>query len=162
MTDADIHNKESKFFLQFLLMCLIVIISIVMVYFLVVQLTNKPDGPGTFGDLFGVATCLFSGLAFSGLLYTVKIQKLELQITRAELRQTAEANKASSEAAVKTLEVQRLSSIISGRQALLTILTDINHYNSVIEPGDDGSRSKIIRTYCDEVKAAVESLNDLK
>lgn len=43
---------------------------------------------GQFGDLFGAANALFSGLAFAGLIYTVLLQRKELQLQREELRMT--------------------------------------------------------------------------
>lgn len=39
---------------------------------------GKPDGGGTFGDMFGAINALFSGLAFAGLIYTITVQKEEL------------------------------------------------------------------------------------
>ncbi|QOS80058.1 hypothetical protein JNUCC31_03680 [Paenibacillus sp. JNUCC31] len=40
---------------------------------------GKPDGGGTFGDMFGAVNALFSGLAFTGLIYTIAVQRQELQ-----------------------------------------------------------------------------------
>ena len=40
---------------------------------------------GTFGDQFGFVNTLFSGLAFAGLIYTIKLQKNELALQRQEL-----------------------------------------------------------------------------
>ncbi|MET3828629.1 hypothetical protein ABIC86_000089 [Paenibacillus sp. DS2363] len=34
---------------------------------------------GTFGDMFGAVNALFSGLAFTGLIYTIAVQRQELQ-----------------------------------------------------------------------------------
>ncbi|WP_431090815.1 hypothetical protein [Paenibacillus sp. 8b26] len=34
---------------------------------------------GTFGDMFGAVNALFSGLAFAGLIYTISVQRDELQ-----------------------------------------------------------------------------------
>lgn len=41
---------------------------------------------GTFGDMFGSINALFSGLAFAGLIFTVLLQRQELQMQRHELR----------------------------------------------------------------------------
>ena len=35
---------------------------------------------GTFGDLFGGLTCLFSGLAFAGLIVTIRQQSREIRL----------------------------------------------------------------------------------
>ena len=45
------------------------------------------DG-GVFGDMFGGANALFSGLAFAGLIYTILLQRRELGLQRDELRLT--------------------------------------------------------------------------
>lgn len=46
---------------------------------------KSPDGVGTAGDMFGIVTSLFSGLAFAGLLSTLMMQRHELELQRAEL-----------------------------------------------------------------------------
>lgn len=43
---------------------------------------------GTFGDMFGAINALFSGLAFSVLIYTMILQRIELKLQREELRST--------------------------------------------------------------------------
>lgn len=40
---------------------------------------------GTFGDMFGAVNSLFSGLAFASLVYTILLQRKELQLQRQEL-----------------------------------------------------------------------------
>ena len=46
------------------------------------------EDAGTFGDMFGAANALFSGLAFGTLIYTVFLQRQELALQRLELRET--------------------------------------------------------------------------
>lgn len=41
---------------------------------------------GTFGDMFGSINALFSGLAFAGIIFTVLLQRQELQLQRHELK----------------------------------------------------------------------------
>lgn len=41
---------------------------------------------GTFGDQFGAANALFSGLAFVGLIYTIILQRKDLALQRKDLR----------------------------------------------------------------------------
>jgi len=43
---------------------------------------------GTFGDMFGAINALFSGLAFATLIYTMYLQRQELQLQREELKLT--------------------------------------------------------------------------
>ncbi len=49
---------------------------------------SHPEWAGQFGDMFGVANSLFSGLAFAGLVYTIILQRKELSLTRDELELT--------------------------------------------------------------------------
>lgn len=46
------------------------------------------DKVGTFGDSFGVLTSLFTGLAFTGLLSTIYLQREDLRLNRRELKET--------------------------------------------------------------------------
>ena len=43
---------------------------------------------GTFGDMFGFANSLFSGLAFVGIIITILLQRNELMLQRKELSET--------------------------------------------------------------------------
>lgn len=47
-----------------------------------------PADRGTFGDSFGSVNALFTGLAFAGVIYTVLLQRRELQLQRLELKLT--------------------------------------------------------------------------
>jgi len=41
---------------------------------------------GTFGDMFGAANALFSGLAFGGIIYTILLQREDLKSTKEEFK----------------------------------------------------------------------------
>lgn len=43
---------------------------------------------GQFGDMFGAANSLFSAFAFAGVIYTILLQRTELQLQRQELEDT--------------------------------------------------------------------------
>lgn len=43
---------------------------------------------GTFGDMFGCLSCLFSGLAFAGLVVTIRQQKRTIELQKEELAET--------------------------------------------------------------------------
>lgn len=47
---------------------------------------DDPNWRGTFGDQFGAVNALFSGLAFTGLIYTIILQRRDLEIQRNDLR----------------------------------------------------------------------------
>lgn len=48
-------------------------------YFIPQWYNKQPLEAGTFGDMFGAVNALFSGLAFAGLIYTIAVQRQELQ-----------------------------------------------------------------------------------
>lgn len=45
---------------------------------------------GTFGDMFGAANALFSGLAFAGVVVAILLQRLEMQESRSEFIKAAQ------------------------------------------------------------------------
>ena len=66
--------------------------------------------PGEFGDRFGAVNALFSGLAFSVLIYTMLLQRKELKAQREELAMTRAELSGQKEQFVeqnKTLALQR-------------------------------------------------------
>ena len=71
---------------------------------------SKLEESGQFGDQFGALNALFSALAFAGLIYTIFIQKKELELQRDELRLTREEMKSQSHEFVvqnTTMKLQR-------------------------------------------------------
>ncbi len=52
---------------------------------------------GTLGDMFGAINALFSGLALGGVIYTILLQRLELELQRDEIRYSSEQLKGQKE-----------------------------------------------------------------
>lgn len=80
---------------------------------------------GTFGDMFGAVNALFSGLAFASLIYTIVLQKRELQLQRQELvltRAELEGQKLQLSAQNEVLKIQNFESTFF---QLLKLLNDI-------------------------------------
>lgn len=74
---------------------------------------NDPEKQGQFGDQFGAVNALFSGLAFAGLIFTIILQKKELELQREELsdtRKELKGQKEQLEVQNKTLKIQRFES----------------------------------------------------
>ena len=68
---------------------------------------------GTFGDMFGGLNALFSGAAFAGIIFTIILQRKELQLQRRELqltRVTLNEQKQEMQFQNHTLAVQRFES----------------------------------------------------
>lgn len=51
-----------------------------------ILVNNDPTWRGSFGDQFGAVNALFSGLAFAGLIYTIILQRRDLELQRNDLR----------------------------------------------------------------------------
>lgn len=123
------ESKKSKFGVLTLLIILVVFIwflsAVIIIYFL-----DDWSQRGTFGDLFGAVNGLFSGLAFAGLIYTIVLQKRdlelqrsEIQMNRAELKKSSKAQEKSERALSEQVEQMKVTSRLN---ALNTI---INYYN---------------------------------
>jgi hypothetical protein len=91
---------------------------------------------GQFGDMFGALNALFSGLAFAGIIYTIRQQKEELELQREELRLTrreltksAEAQKKSEEALNSQANTMRLTALLNAYSSLIA------HHRYVNESG---------------------------
>lgn len=81
---------------------------------------------GQFGDTFGWVNALFSSLAFVGILYTIYLQRTELQLQRDEMRQARLE-------AEKTANATASAAMMSGMSALW------NHYNNAIAINRDNA-----------------------
>lgn len=75
------------------------------------------------GDMFGPTNALFSGLAFVGLIYTIIMQRKELEMQRTELRLQREAMADSTHVQAKQAEAQHKQLAELEKQNRLTELT---------------------------------------
>lgn len=99
---------------------------------------------GQFGDVFGAANALFSGLAFAGLIYTVwlqreelALQRAELAMTRGELQRAAQAQEASEAALRAQVAVADRSARLDAATALLGhYRSELKKKEAIIEPGN--------------------------
>lgn len=80
------------------------------------------------GDMFGPTNALFSGLAFVGLIYTIIMQRKELEMQRYELRMQREAMKAATDEQAKQAEAQEEQLKELKLQNNLTILNSRREY----------------------------------
>lgn len=81
--------KDTRFRSVFQIAMVLIVISSLYLIFFISLVWNLPPGSvvekmrdGTFGDSFGTLNTLFSGLAFSGVLITILIQRVDLLETR--------------------------------------------------------------------------------
>ena len=93
------------------------VILLFLLNFSMVFFVKDDNFRGTFGDQFGAVNALFSGLAFTGLIYTIILQRRDLKLQRDDLglqreelaltRHEMEEQTAEFEKQNETLKVQR-------------------------------------------------------
>jgi len=107
-------NKPDEDLIRIRWCPLIILITIIILLWLayciaIIKWIGEWSIRGQFGDLFGGLNTLFSGLAFSALIYAIYLQHKELKLQRLELKQTREelkGQKLQLEAQNKTMQKQ--------------------------------------------------------
>lgn len=112
---------------------LIIVICVVVVQVLYGIFVFQRFGPdmavrGQFGDIFGGVNALFTGLAFAGVIYTILLQRRELELQREELRLNRAELGRSAQAQMD--QVARLEEAAD----LSAITTLVNIYGSSLQP----------------------------
>ena len=138
---------------------LVLAIWILSTILIIFGLDNWSDR-GTFGDLFGAVNALFSGLAFAGLIYTIVLQKkdLELQrseiaLNRAELKKTAKAQQNSEKALIEQVEQMKVASKLNALKTL------IDYYN--LQIANLNNTQEIILKAKERRKATIQEIDIL-
>jgi hypothetical protein len=154
-----LENLKSKIGLLSILIILVVIIWVLSAVFIIYGLDNWSDR-GTFGDLFGAVNGLFSGLAFAGLIYTIVLQKRDLQMQRDEIRMNRSELKKSAKAQQKSevalLEQVEQMKITSKLNALNTI---INYYN--LQISSQNTTQETLLKFKDKRREAIKEIDQL-
>lgn len=65
-----------------------VLLVMIVSFFVIYKCIDCWEHRGQFGDLFGVVNALFSGLAFAGLIITIRQQHLDLEYQSQSIAQT--------------------------------------------------------------------------
>ena len=89
---------------------------------------------GQFGDVFGAVNSLFSGLAFSGLIFAILLQREDLELQRQELtltRQELSRSASAQEQSEGSLRAQAASSASTARLSTINFLLD--HYKQELK-----------------------------
>ena len=67
----------------------------------------------SFGDMFGVLSSLFTGLAFAAVIYSLYLQRKDLKITQEELRHSVKAQNEQAESLRETALLNALTTLVS-------------------------------------------------
>ena len=85
--------------------------------YFVIKWSFREEDWGTIGDMFGAINALFSGFAFVGVIFAIRLQseelglqREELSLTRAELKRAADASQKSEQALSKQAEALLIAS----------------------------------------------------
>jgi len=110
-------------------------------YPLATLIISNWDDRGTFGDTFGAINALFSGFAFAGIVYTIILQKKELELqrlelidTRKELSRAADAHEKSEKAQSAQFRIQQFERILfeaTESHKKLLIDLELDEFNSI-------------------------------
>lgn len=92
------HQETEKrpAFIKTFIMSGLVIVTFTIIYWVIMYALYKTKTcepwlePNEFGDMFGFLSCLFSGLAFAGIIVTIRQQSFDLELQRNELRRANE------------------------------------------------------------------------
>lgn len=163
MSDGKVYEEGKSRWVYFwtFLVISIIVIGIAWAYGCyihdLVDEEKLSQGVGVFGDQFGALTCIFSGLAFAGMVVTLWMQSEELKLQRNETRdnrEVMEMQKEEMEGQRKAMELQNLETTFNtllnfhyentSKIASYTIHTPAQAYyyspaNNGVMPPDDES-----------------------
>ena len=109
-------SDDQKYLIFFLFTALFIVSFLALSGMIINQFV---EDRGTYGDMFGMASALFSGLAFAGILITILMQRKELQLQRLDLELTREELKKSAEAQENISKLNSLSAELSANSILM-------------------------------------------
>ena len=171
-TEESISTSIYPFIIGSLIIIGFWLLSILLINFLFDNTYN--ENSAWFGDSFGAINSLFSGLAFAGIIYTILLQRKELQLQRKELRETKDELRRSADAQEKTeksfneqLKVMQITALIDGysksaeyyweQERKAFIPKQKNEFRHKAEV-----RTKLMESLIDEIGSSYNQLDKLK
>ena len=135
-------------------------VALLLVYsLLLMRQMPDPEHRGWFGDMFGAANALFSGLAFSALVYTMilqrkelALQREELALTRAELARQAVAQEQQALTALRAAEIAGQSARMQQAAAEMNVV--IQYFQQGDAPALTEARNRILKDPIDRSDAS--------
>jgi uncharacterized membrane protein YciS (DUF1049 family) len=152
----------SKLIALFVVVILLWVAAGVGVYFAFDNMEHR----GQFGDLFGAANSLFSGLALAGVIFAIFLQRRDLALQRAELRMSRDQLKRSAdnqEKAERTRIQQANTMFITAKIEAYNAILEYYSDRAEIAAGDMNlSRDELMeyKKYHEKLKHLVEDLDN--
>lgn len=82
--------------------------------------TRDDDGRGTFGDMFGAVNSLFAGLAFAGIIYTIIMQRKDLELQAESIKlQTKAIEMQTEELGLMKQETARMADELENQRMIM-------------------------------------------
>lgn len=97
MTEEEYKKRKNRINYVFIGVAILAVILWLLSGYVIDKYSNSEIVRGTFGDMFGAINALFSGLALGGVIYTILLQRLELELQRDEIRYSSEQLKGQKE-----------------------------------------------------------------
>ena len=97
MTEEEYKKRKNRISYVFIGVAILAVILWLLSGYVIDKYSNSGTERGTFGDMFGAINALFSGLALGGVIYTILLQRLELELQRDEIRYSSEQLKGQKE-----------------------------------------------------------------
>ena len=165
------NNDSDNYLITFIIIACILSVITISFPFIINHYFSDWTKSGTFGDTFGALNAIFSGLAFTGVIVTILIQRTELQNQRTELQlQRIEMQETRKEFLINRTtnlvynQLDRFEKSISELKIVHNSITYVG--NDAVTFSDENKKTvykpfdKSDEVYAEEVKeAAIELLN---
>lgn len=143
-------NTDDKWLCHLMWAVGFVLFIMLLAFFFVYNNIEGWDKRGQFGDLFGVVNALFSGLAFAGLIITIRQQHLDLEYQRQAIEQTKKelANQTKEfDEQNNTLRIQRFENtffkMLEVQQSIVNDLYAADSHKEKIEEDDPNYHGRL-------------------
>jgi Putative phage abortive infection protein len=120
MVDKPIEEKSAKIW-PFILAIVFVLATWLLNLKLLINISDR----GVYGDMFGAANSVFSGLAFAGVVYAIFLQRHEVEIAKEEISRTKQILKEQQNIARQQSQAQKIQVFEGTFFNLLRIFADV-------------------------------------
>lgn len=139
-TEPETTSKKDTYTLLYVLIGVVIILWVIS--WLSIQGFygwSVDNNRGTFGDMFGAVNALFSGLAFAGLIFTIRLQRKDINIQLDDFRRQTKVLQAQSDEAKRTADQLEQQQNIMNYQLVQSIVNNLieikngMHFSMVIK-----------------------------